>query len=409
MTFPTPEDRRRGHAPLAFLTFLALMTSVIAMTIDAVLPALDAISADLAFAGENDRQLVVLIVFVGMGISQPIFGTLADAIGRKPSALIGWGVFIAGTLLAMAAQNPEMLLAGRFLQGFGAGGPRIIAIAIARDLYDGRPMARIISLVTTIFMLVPMFAPLVGQGVEALGGWRAIFGLYLAMAIVSGGWYLFGIPETLSPEHRRALSFGPVRRAFGEVLGNRAAMGYTAAAVCVFGPFMVYLATAQQVLEELYDLGPLFPVAFGGLALAFAIASMLNARLVMALGMRRLSRIATIGLVLFGLVGTGLTREFALGPQPPLGVYLGLMALVFVCVAVLFANFSTLALQPLGHLAGTAAAVVMSVSALGAAVIAAMIAGAFDGSLGPIFASILVLGIAAYGCMLIADPGRASP
>ncbi|GMG84925.1 multidrug effflux MFS transporter [Paralimibaculum aggregatum] len=406
MTMPTTADRAEGRAPIAFLGFLALMTSVVAMTIDAVLPALDAISASLGFASANDRQLVVVVVFAGMGLSQPVFGALADGLGRRRAALLGWAVFVAGTLLAMAAGSAEALLAGRFLQGVGAGGPRIIAIAIVRDLYEGRPMARILSIVMTIFMLVPMFAPLIGQGVEALGGWRAIFGLYLAMALVSAGWYVFGVPETLAPENRRPLSLRPVAAAFAEVLRNRVAMCYTGAAICVFGPFMVYLATAQQVLEELYGLGPLFPVAFGALALAFALASFLNSRLVMALGMRRLSLIAITGLIAWGAVGSLATRAFAFGPVPPLWVFFAVMTPVFFCVAVLFANFNALALQPLGHIAGTGSAVVMSLSALGAAPIALVIARDFDGSLGPVFVAIFLLGIGGFLCMRLAEGGR---
>ena len=213
-TLPSQADRAAGRASVAFLIFLALMTSVVAMTINAVQPALDAISDDLRFAGANDRQLIIMLVFAGMGISPVIFGPLADDIGRKRTALIGWVVFTVGTVLAMLATTPEMMFAGRFLQGFGAGGPRIVAMAMVRDLYEGRPMARILSLVMTIFMLVPMLAPVFGQWMEILGGWRAIFGLYLAMAVISGGWYLLGVPETLDPALRRPLSPRPVIAAF---------------------------------------------------------------------------------------------------------------------------------------------------------------------------------------------------
>ncbi len=405
MTLPSDEDRRAGRAPRAFLAFLALMTSVVAMTIDAILPALDAIATDLAFAEDNDRQLLVMAVFAGLGLAQPIFGALADAIGRRPAALLGWVVYLAGTLLCLAATDQASILAGRFLQGFGAGGPRIIAIAIVRDLYEGRPMARILSLVMTIFMLVPILAPLLGQGVEALGGWRSIFLLYLAMALGAAAWYLAGVPETLPPEKRRALSLRPVATAFAEVLGNRIAMLYTASAVCAFSPFLTYLATSQQVLEELYGLGALFPAAFGALAIAFAAASFLNSRLVMRLGMRALSLRATAGLIGVGAAGT--LAALATSGAPPLWLFLALMAGVFVCVAILFSNFNALALQPLGHIAGTASAVVMSLATLGAAPIAYLVASRFDGSVLPIFAGVLGFGAAALLLMWLAERRRA--
>jgi len=406
MTLPTAHDRAAGRAPPAFLIFLALMTSVIALTIDAVLPALDTISADLGFADGNDRQLIVVLVFAGLGLSQLVFGTLSDSIGRKPAALAGWALYVLGTLVCLAAVSPAMILAGRFLQGLGAGGPRIVAMAIVRDLYEGRAMARILSIVLTIFMAVPMLAPLIGQGVAAAFGWRAIFGLYLALALVSGGWYLLAMPETLAPASRRARGLAPVRAAFAEVLGNRTAMLYTLSAVSVFAPFVVYLATAQQVLEELYGLGDRFPLAFGLLALAFALASFANSRLVMRLGMRALSRLGLAVLTLTAALALVLMRSGAMDGVPPLWLFMALMAVIFCCIAVLFANFNALALQPLGHVAGTASAVVMSLATLGAAPVGYVIARGFDGSLTPMFLGFLVLGLVGSAAMALAEGGR---
>jgi len=406
MTLPTCRDRAEGRAPPAFLIFLALMTSVIALTIDAVLPSLDAISTELGFAAANDRHLLVLLVFAGMGLSQLVFGTLSDQIGRKPAALAGWLVYLAGTLTCLAATTPAMIFAGRFLQGLGAGGPRIVAMAVVRDLYEGRAMARILSLVLTIFMIVPICAPLIGQGIAALAGWRAIFGLYLALALVSGGWYLLGVPETLHPRHRRPAGLAPVLGAFAEVLTSRVAMLYTLSAVSVFAPFVVYLATAQQVLEELYGLGPWFPVAFAALAGSFALASFTNSRLVMRLGMRRLSQSGLAVLTGTALVAVVLTRATPVGGVPPLWLFMALMAVIFFCVAILFANFNALALQPLGHVAGTASAVVMSMATLGAAPTGYLIARGFDGSLAPMFTGFLVLGIVGSAAMALAEGGR---
>lgn len=404
MTLPSPAERAEGRAPPSFLVFLALMTSVIAMTIDAVMPALDAIDAELGFGHANDRQLVIIVVFVGMGLSQIVFGPLADGIGRKRTAMIGWAVYAAGTLIAMLAATPAAMLAGRLLQGLGAGGPRIVAMAVVRDLYAGRPMARILSLVMTIFMLVPMFAPLIGQWVEMLGGWRAIFGLYLALALVSGGWYLLGVPETLDPAARRPLSARPVLAAFAEVLGTRATMLYTLCAMQVFGAFAVYLATAQQVLEEGYALGPLFPWVFGLLALAFAGASFTNSHLVMRLGMRPLARMALVQMIAASGVGAVVSAGAGL---PPLWLFMGLMALVFFSVAILFANFISLALAPLGHVAGTGASVVNTVSTLGGVPIGYAIAQAYDGSVMPLFAGFAALGLGALGLMALAERPRA--
>lgn len=404
MTLPTAAERAEGRAPASLTLFLALMTSVVAMTIDAVLPALDAIAEDLAFAHPNDRQLVVLAVLLGMGLSQPVFGTLSDGIGRRGAALLGWGVYLAGAALCLAAAGPEAMLAGRFLQGFGAGGPRTVAVAIVRDLYEGRAMARMLSLVMTVFMLVPMLAPLAGQGLEALAGWRAVFWAYGGLALLAAAWYLAAVPETLTEARRRPLALRPVLAGFAEVLSSRVAMGYTLATACVFGPFIVHIATAQQVLEELYGLGPLFPVAFGALALAFAAASLANARLVMAFGMRRIARTGVGVLALAG--GGGALAAGLAGGAAPLWLHMALMAVVFACVGALYANFNALALAPLGHLAGTASAVVMSLTTLGAAPLGLVIARQFDGSTVPMFAGFLLLGLAARVAMALAEGGR---
>lgn len=405
MTLPSAAERAEGRASIAFLVFLALMTSVVAMTIDAVLPALDAIDAELGFADPNDRQLIVMMVFVGMGLSQVVYGPLSDAIGRKRTAMLGWAVFVAGTLMAMLAETPFAMLAGRLLQGLGAGGPRIVAIAVVRDLYEGRPMARILSMVMTIFMLVPMFAPLMGQWAEMLGGWRAIFGLYLAMALISGGWYLVGVPETLDLGARRPLSPRPVLAAFVEVLGTRSTMLYTVAAMLVFGAFVVYLATAQQVLEEGYALGALFPYAFGALAFAFALAAIGNSRMVMRVGMRPLARAALVQMVAVGALAALITAGDGL---PPLWLFMVLMTLIFFSVAVLFPNLNALALEPLGHVAGTAASVVNTVAMLGGVPVGYLIAQGYDGSVGPLFLGFAILGSGALAMVLLAERARAA-
>jgi DHA1 family bicyclomycin/chloramphenicol resistance-like MFS transporter len=407
MTLPTPTERAEGRAAPGFLIFLALMTSVVAMTIDAILPALDAISDELKFKGENDRQLIVMLVFVGMGASQVVYGPLSDSIGRKRTAMLGWAVFIIGTLLAMFAVTPAMMFGGRLLQGLGAGGPRIVAMAVVRDVYQGRPMARVLSLVMTIFMLVPMLAPIIGQWVEMIGGWRAIFGLYLAMALVSGGWYLLGVPETLEPAERRPLSPRPVIAAFAEVLGTRSTMFYTFSAALVFGAFVVYLATAQQVLEEGYALGPLFPWAFGALALAFACASFVNSRLVMTIGMRRLSLIALALMIVVSAVAAVLSMITGASGAPPFWLFMVLMSLIFFSVAVLFANFNALALEPLGHIAGTASSVINTVATLGAVPVGYVISQGYDGSVVPLFAGFAVLGCGALVFMTLAERVRA--
>ncbi|MEM1163180.1 MAG: multidrug effflux MFS transporter [Pseudomonadota bacterium] len=395
MHLPTKEDRAAGRAPIGFLVFLSLMTSVVALTIDAILPALDGISDDLGFADPSDRQLLIFAVFVGMGLAQPVFGPLSDAIGRRWTATIGWVIYGIGTVIAMTAPGLTTILIGRFLQGVGAAGPRVVATAIVRDLYDGRPMARIISLVMTVFMLVPMIAPLIGQQMEFLGGWRAIFILYLAMGCVCVTIHLGLIPETLTEENRRPLSFAPLARAFSEALTTKTTMLYTLASAAIFGAFAAMLGSAQQVFEELLGLGDLFPLAFASVALMIAVAQFLNSRLVMRFGMRFLSRVSAVIVVIGGSVSAVLTITLY-GEIPSLWLFLLTMAPVFIGSGLMFSNLTALALEPLGHIAGTASAVVMSVSSLLAVPLGIWVASLIDGTVVP-----LLWGFAGFGALTL--------
>lgn len=395
---PDEKARAEGRAPLSLLVFLALMTSVSALTIDAILPALDAISRDLAFADPTDRQLIVLAVFAGLGFGQPIFGPLSDAIGRRKAAALGWVVYVVGTAIAVLAPNLGWIVAGRIVQGVGAAGPRVVATAIARDLYEGRAMARIISLVMTVFMLVPMFAPLLGQGLQALAGWRAIFGLYLAMAVLSAAWHMF-IPETLRVEHRRPLHLGPLFRAFVEVLKTPATMLYTAGTGMIFAAFAAFLAASQQVYEHIYGLGHLFPLVFALMGLVFAVAQYLNGILVMRIGMRAICRAAAVAVTLGGAVAYLIGQSSELS----LGLFLLLLIPVFGGAGLLFANLQALALEPLGHIAGTASAVVMSVSMLAALPFGGLLARQVTESAVPLLGGFAVFGALTLVAILAAD------
>jgi DHA1 family bicyclomycin/chloramphenicol resistance-like MFS transporter len=302
----------------------------------------------------------------------------------------------------MFAPSLTMILVGRFLQGAGAAGPRLVATAIVRDLYAGRPMARIISLIMTVFMLVPMFAPLVGQIIEAVAGWRAIFGVYLLLAMVCAIWHIADIPETLAPENRRPLSLVPLAKAFGEVLTTRTSMFYTLASATIFGAFAAMLASAQQVFEELLELGDWFPLAFAVLAACFAVAQFANAKIVMRVGMRRISRISSILVVVTSFIALGIGLS-PLGPVPPTWLFMIVMVPIFIASALLFANLSALALEPLGHIAGTASAVVMSASTLGSVPLGFLIARQIDNTLVPLFVGYAVLGVATMIAIFLAD------
>jgi DHA1 family bicyclomycin/chloramphenicol resistance-like MFS transporter len=397
----------RHEASFEFIALMAVMTSIIAFSIDAMLPALPQIAADLGVEDVNDRQLVVIVLFIGLALAQIVYGPLSDTIGRKPAAYWGFAIFIAGSLMCVFAGSSEVMLAGRFLQGVGAAGPRIVSLALVRDLYSGRAMARIMSMVMGIFIIVPVIAPSVGQGLLLIGDWRLIFVALLVQGVIGFAWFAWRQKETLREDRRAAFSLRRIFSAFGEACGNPVTLGYTVAAGLVFGAFVGYLASTQQILGELYGLGTLFPLYFGANALAFGAASMLNARLVMKLGMRRLAGgglAATSALSLAFFIATLL-----LDGHPPLWALMGYLLATFFFVGVLFGNFNALAMEPMGHIAGVAAAVVGSLATVISSVLGWMLGQAYDGTVRPMIAGFAALTILAGIAMILAERYRRRP
>ena len=401
-------DQPAGHqASLEFIILMAVMTSIIAFSIDAMLPALPQIAADLGVADVNDRQLVVIVLFIGLALAQIAYGPISDTMGRKPAAYIGFTIFIIGSLMCIFAGTFEVMLIGRFLQGVGAAGPRIVSLALVRDLYSGRAMARIMSMVMGIFIIVPVIAPSVGQVLLLVGDWRLIFVVLLAEGIIGLVWFAWRQPETLREDRRAPFSLRRILRAFAEAFSHPVTLGYTVAAGLVFGAFVGYLASTQQVLGELYGLGAQFPIYFGANALAFGAASMLNARLVMKLGMRRLAGSGLAATSVLSVVFFAVT--LLLDGHPPLWTLMGYLLLTFFFVGVLFGNFNALAMEPMGHIAGVAAAVIGSLATIISSVLGWALGQAYDGTVRPMIAGFAVLTILAGLSMILAERYRRHP
>ncbi len=400
----TVEQDRKGPGFAEFVTLTALMISLVALSIDAMLPALREIGDDLGATGENEPQLVITALFLGLAIAQMLFGPLSDSIGRKPAIYVGMALFIAGCLMSIFATSFVVMLAGRFLQGIGAAGPRTVMVALVRDQYEGRAMARIMSLVMAVFILVPAIAPALGQGILLIGHWRAIFWLFLGLAITALVWFMLRQPETLAPERRASLSLGRIGRAIREVCLNRVAFGYTLAAGFIFGAFIGYLTTAQQIFQEQYDVAAQFPLYFAALSLAIGGASYVNSRLVMRHGMRPLSWASL--LVLSGLSLGFLAIAAAMAGNPPLWALMVYWLAAFFCLGLLFGNFNALAMEPMGHIAGVASAVIGSLTTVISVALGTAIAQAYDGTVLPLVGGFAVLGIAAAVTMRWTERGR---
>ncbi len=386
-----------------FVPLAALLMSLTALSIDAMLPALPAIGRDLGALRRNDVQFVITALFLGLGLGQILMGPLSDRIGRKPAMQAGLLLFVAGCLVSIFAPTFEVMIGGRILQGIGVAGPRIVTIALVRDQYTGREMARLMSFVMAVFILVPTVAPALGQGILWLGGWRAIFATFIAITAVTFAWFALRQPETLPAARRRPFSPGAIGGAAVEALRIRAAAGYMLASASVFAPFVAYLSSAQQIFQEAYRTGALFPLWFGVLALAVGCASFVNGHLVMKHGMRRLAKVAMVSVTLVSVLAWALALAF--DGLPPFWLFMAYLVVVFFCIGLVFGNLSALAMEPLGHIAGVGAAVVGSVSIFIAVPLGALVGQGFDGTMYAQIAAFGVFGAGTLAAMWWAEGG----
>jgi DHA1 family bicyclomycin/chloramphenicol resistance-like MFS transporter len=398
----TPNSEQRPRTE--FVVLMALTMSLVALSIDTMLPALPSIAMDLGVTNANDRQMVITILFAGFGIAQVLYGPISDSVGRKPVIYAGFGIFLIGSLICLLAQDFTTMLVGRFLQGFGTAGPRTVIVAIVRDRYEGRAMARIMSLVTSVFILVPVLAPSIGQGILLVAEWRAIFGMLLALGLITSIWFALRQEETLPIERRRELSFMRVLRAMAETFRNRVSFGYMTATGLVFGAFIGYLTSAQQIFQEMYGMGKLFSVCFGALAATLGAASLVNAKLVMRFGMHRLSGGALWSHTVMSVIFAGVAIFFH--GQPPFVLFMTYMMATFFMVGLLFGNFNALAMAPLGHIAGVGAAVIGAVTTFISVGTGAIIGHAYQGTVLPLCIGFAILGVLSLGAKYWADYGR---
>ncbi len=377
-----------------FIVLVALLTSLLAFGTDAMLPALPEIGSALGLTDANRVQLVVSSFMLGAGLGQLFFGPMSDYRGRKPAVLLGLGIFMLGSIVSLSAQNFEVMLAGRMLQGLGVAGPRTASLAMVRDLYKGREMARIMSFVMTVFILVPALAPLMGQMVMLTWGWRSIFVSFILFALVAFFMMAFGQPET--HRTRRKFSFADLWQAVVTVFTNGQTMGFATVAGLNFAAFIVYLSSAEQIFREIFDVGRLFPLYFSFMALAIGLASFANAQLVMKVGMNRLVFRAIIALVVFSLIYVVIL--FITPEAESLGLFLTWGVLSFFSVGLVFGNVNALAMEPMGANAGIAAATIGAVSTVLGVAIGVPLGLLYNGSTLPLVAGFVVLG---SGCLVM--------
>ena len=387
-----------------FIPLIALLMSLDALSSDAMLPALSTMARELGAARANDAQFVITSLFLGLGVGQMLFGPLSDRIGRKAAIYSGLGIFMAGCLLSLLSSTFEAMIAGRLLQGIGVAAPHVVSMALVRDQYEGRQMARLMSLALAVFILVPTLAPALGQAIMWFAGWRAIFVTFLAIASVALAWLALRQPETLPADRRRSFSPRAIARAVAEIMTIRASLGYTLASGFVFAPFIAYLSSAQQIFQQAYDTGALFPAYFAALSLAIGAALLINGRLVMRHGMRTLCKAASAFVVALSLAALG--AAFAFDGLPPLWLFMVYLMGAFMGVGLLFGNLAALAMAPLGHIAGVGAAVVTSLGTLVSVPLGMLIGQRFDGTMYALIGAFALFGAATHGTLHFAESAQ---
>ncbi len=373
-----------------FIALMASLMSIVALSIDALLPALENIGRAIGTTQNSDNQLLITMIFLGLGVGQLFFGPISDSLGRKPIVYMGFGLFIIASLICVYSTSLEMMIAGRILQGMGLSAPRTISIAMVRDSYSGNYMARIMSFITVVFILVPIISPALGKFVLDHYSWQAIFYIQLLFSILVSFWFFKRQPETLEKEKRVKFSTHIFIDGLKELLKYRNTIGYTLISGFITGSFMVYLSTSQQIFQHQYQLIEEFPFIFAALAISVGTATFLNGALVLKFGMEKL---VTISLIAFFSISLLYLVLFYDTINPSIGILLSFFGMQFFAIGFLFGNLRALAMEPVGHIAGIAAAITGFISTLMAVPISTYIGKNVADTALPLFVGFSICGL----------------
>lgn len=380
------------------IALMAMLVATIAFSIDAMLPALPAMAAELSPESPNQVQLVVTIFVLGMGVGTLFTGPLSDTFGRKPVVLAGCGLYIVSAGLAAQADSLGLLLAARLVQGLGAAGPRVVVMAIIRDMFVGRQMAQIMSFVMIVFTLVPALAPSIGAVLIALAGWSAIFWAFVVFATVVSLWLFVRLPETLPRAARRPFSTSALLSATREMLANRVVRLSIAVQSLVFAMLFATISSIQPIYETMFDRADSFPIWFGITALLSASGSVVNAMLVIRMGMRRLvSVMLTVQVVVSAVMLLAILAGLA--GDALFAMFFFWQFVAFFQVGLTIGNLNAIAMEPMGHIAGMAASIIGFIATVAAVILAVPVGLLFDGTAIPLTLGVLVFAIAGLAMM----------
>ena len=380
----------RQKSETEFIIVMASLMSLVALAIDALLPAISDISISLNISDPKNSQLFITMIFLGLGFGQLLSGPLSDSFGRKPIIYIGFTVFVLASIICVFSTNLEMMIVGRVLQGIGLSAPITISIAMVRDRFSGNYMARVMSFIVVIFLLVPIIAPAIGKIMLDTLGWKSIFYSQLLFGLFTMIWVWKRQPETLKKEKRIKFKGSLFIDGTKEFLKHKYAIVFTLFSGFITGSFMVYLSASQQIFEEQYNLKEEFPYIFAALAISIGLATYLNGKIVVKLGMYKLVTIFTLAFTIISLVYILL---FYRESNPNIYILLAFFGLQFFAIGFLFGNTRALAMEPIGHIAGIGAAINGFVSTIMAVPIATFIGSFLNTSVLPMFIGFFVCGV----------------
>ena len=382
--------QNQKHSQLEFILLMAALMSIVALSIDAVLPALPSIGAHLSVSDPLENPKLITSIFLGLGIGQLIFGPLSDSFGRKPIVYTGFFIFIMASLICVTTKSFEMMIFARILQGIGLACPRTMCIAMIRDTYEGDYMAKIISIVVMVFILVPVIAPTLGQYLMNHYHWQSIFTFNLVFGIIVMLWFWTRQGETLKDKYKIPYRLSIFKTGTIQFFKIKSAVIYTLLSGFITGSFMVYLSTSQQIFEKQYNLADEFPLIFASLAISVGLATFFNSQLVVRFGMKRIVHLGMLSYVITALLFLLLYNA---NNNPSIEVLILFFAIQFFTIGFLFGNLRALAMEPMGHIAGIGSALNGFISTVMAVPIADYIGIFVVDSVTPLFLGFLICGI----------------
>ncbi|MBD3730519.1 MAG: multidrug effflux MFS transporter [Sphingomonadales bacterium] len=392
----------RAIGPVELVVLMAAMMALNGVAIDGMLPALAQLAGDLGEADGNRRQLVVGLYLLANGVGCIYPGILADRFGRRRVVLVALAAYVIGSLGCSLVGNFDELLAMRAFQGFAAAGLSVVPAAIIRDRYEGDAMARLLSMISAVFITVPIFAPGLGQLVLAFAGWRWIFVLLAGFALLVGSWVWLRLPETLDPQHRQKMQLGTLAGNMAQALGNRSAMGYVIGSAILFGSIFGYINMSQQLIAEFFGLGDWFPLVFGITAAAMVLANLTNSRIVTRFGARRVSHSGLIAFVIVSAAQVWL----AYSPYETIWIFVPLLAINLALLGFLGANFGSIAMQPFARIAGAASSVQSFLRMVISSGLGIMIGQLYDGTARVLAIALLCSALISLALVLWAEDGK---